>query len=298
MEAASGIASLTLAIFLAISQWFSDGISEYQKKNYEKAVAAFTKVVDEKVKPNPLYGQSLYWRSKCLAQLKKTDAAVADIKLLLETSPEGELAGLAVADFKELTGKDWDYVNLGTPEIAWESFCTAFKKRDFKSLMKCVDDKMAAEAERAVADEKGAERFWAEGARIEKAKLSHVLCDKEKTRAILVFVEGTAPQPMLMMEKVGEKWIFAGKRSRAELRELAESFSPQKVPVKVDVTDEEKKEIEGLISELGAADPSKRKAAYLKLKDFGDKATELLEKAKSNPDPEIAIQARNLLSGK
>ncbi|HBC85344.1 MAG TPA: hypothetical protein DCZ94_00150 [Lentisphaeria bacterium] len=298
MESIANIASLTLAIFLSISQWFSDGIAEYQKKNYDKAVTAFTKVIDEKVKPNPLYGPSLYWRSKCFVQLKKNDESIADIKLLLETAPEGELSVLAAADFKELTGKEWDLVNRDTPEAAWESLRNAFKKRDKNALMKCVCEKMGAEAEIEIADEHRSEKFWAEGAKIDSAKVSGVKYNKEKTKALLVFAEGTAPQPSLMMEKAGGKWVFAGKKSRSELKEFEMSATLEKPSVKVAISDDERKEIESLIAELGAADPGKRKTAYEKLKALGDKASELLEKAKGNPDPEIAIQAKKLLSGK
>lgn len=65
----------------------------------------------------------------------------------------------------------------------------------------------------------------------------------------------------------------------------------------VTATDEERKAIETLIPQLGSKDPKERKAANEKLRAYGAKAGESLEKALSNPDPEISMQAKEILFG-
>lgn len=64
----------------------------------------------------------------------------------------------------------------------------------------------------------------------------------------------------------------------------------------VELGEKETKEIEALIEQLGADNFQKRKAAYKQLKAMGAKAGKLLDKATDNPDPEIAVQSRKLLS--
>lgn len=291
------VASLSLATLISLSQWFSDGITEYQKKNYDKAAAAFSKVIEEKVKPNPLYESSLYWRSQCFAQLKKTNEAAADLVMLLEKAPEGQLATLAAEDLKQLTGREMDSLGQATPEEAWASMCRAIRKHDLKAVMRCLTGEIAVKTARMF-EEENAEKNWKEMAEILGAKVTGISYNKDKSRAIIFFREreGSTHEEKGLMEKEGGKWRLAGEaHSKNEENEFGATSKPAP-PTARGLTGDEQKEIEALIIQLGSSDARERKTAYDKLRSMGAKTAGLLEKARTNPDPEIAAQAKKLLS--
>lgn len=301
MEPAAKLAVLTLVTLLSLSQWFSDGITCYKKKDYAGAVASFTKVIDEKVESNPLYQPSLYWRAQCYIQMTKTNEAAADLRLLLDKAPDGEFASLAGADMKKLTGNDWDLVSQGTPEETWASICKAVAKRDKKALFRCFSGKMAADGEREF--DKEGDHIWQEMAKVQKTRLTEVRYNKNKTAALISFIEGpdeNSHRQQLVMEKTNGKWTI----SKDHISDDEKAEFGQPVPVKpaalatpaMKLTAAEQAEIENLIIQLGASEAKARKEAYVKLHALGAKAAKLLEKAQTDPDPEIAAQAKRLLS--
>jgi hypothetical protein len=64
----------------------------------------------------------------------------------------------------------------------------------------------------------------------------------------------------------------------------------------VAVSDTERTEIAGLIQQLGAVAHGKRSEACAELRKIGAKAGQLLDQAARHDDPEIAFQAKELLS--
>jgi len=294
--------SLTLAALMTLSQWFSDGITNYQKKSYDKAVQSFTKVIEDKAKPNPLYETALYWRSQSYIQLKKTDEAAADLKTLLEAAPEGSLVTLAVADYKTVTGKDWDDVDLSSPEKAWSSMTRAVVKRDMKALRKCLTGEIAQETERMFAKPEKGDRQWAEMSEVLSVKLTGVRYNKTKDKALVMFREprssGSGREEKLVMEKINGGWKLSGESHSADETEFLAAVKPASAAAaNITLTAQEQKDIEALISQLGSTSSKERKDANDKLRALGPKAAKLLEKAKSNPDPEVALQAKTLLDG-
>jgi hypothetical protein len=77
-------------------------------------------------------------------------------------------------------------------------------------------------------------------------------------------------------------------------RQRGVKVAPVIVPVAISA--EEEKQIRQLIRRLGAKEFKDRQAAYEELKKLGMKAGKLLEEAQKDPDPEIALQAKKLLS--
>jgi|GEM_PF-3122658 len=292
--------SLTLAALMTLSQWFSDGITNYQKKSYDKAVQSFTKVIEDKAKPNPLYETALYWRSQSYVQLKKTDEAAADLKTLLESAPDGNLVTLAVADYKQVTGKDWDDIDLSSPEKTWSSMTRAVVKRDLKALRKCMTGEIAQETERMFAKPERGDRQWGEMAEVLSVKLTGVRYNKTRDKALVMFLEprsgGSDREEKLLMEKVNGGWKLSGEAHSADETEFLAAVKPSSTAAaNITLTAQEQKEVETLISQLGSSNSKERKNANDKLRALGAKAAKLLEKAKSNPDPEIALQAKTLL---
>lgn len=294
-QAVSNVASITLAALTSLSQWFGDGIAEYQKKHYDTAATAFTRVIEVKETPNPLRETSLYWRSQCFAQLQKTKDAAADLTLLLETAPEGPLASLAGADYKRLVGKDWDWVVQGSPEETWNSVCTAIRKRDEKALMRCLGGRIAEKTERMFEKDGRRDHAWEEMSEVLAVALNGIRYNKAKDKAILLFKKPhSSHEDKLLLVKTEGKWQLFGDNPRDEDGEFEVSAKVTPAPAAAP-TAEEQKEIEKRIAQLGSPDAGERRNAYQKLRAFGAKAAQALEKAKGNPDPEIALQARKLL---
>lgn len=299
MEPVAKLAALTVATLLALSQLFSEGIADYQKKNYDKAIVSFTKAINEKVESNPFYQPSLYWRAQCYTQLKKTNEAVADLNMLIEKAPDGELAALAAADFRTLTGKDRDGLSLGSPEEAWASVCAAVRRRDQKALLCCFSGKMKRELESELSNGHNPDRMWKKLSEIMAVTVAEVRYNTGKAAALVTFKGGPLRDRVepLIAEKTGGKWIFARESRHNDEAEFGAPVKP--VPVEraaVALTDAERTEIETLISQLGAPEAKVRKDAYGKLRTIGGKAAKLLEKAQASSDPEIAAQAKILLS--
>jgi tetratricopeptide (TPR) repeat protein len=299
----SNIVSLTTAIFLSLSQWYGDGVASYQKKEYKAAAKSFTRVVEEKVQPNPFFAQSLYMRAQCFIKLDNKDKAVADLRQLLESESEGDLDTLAAGDFKKLTGKDWDGLNLSTPEKTWASFIAALQRRDINAVRACCQGKLLQELNQQLT--RGEDKFWEEAKEITGARITSVRYNKDRSKALIRFAipdmgdpfadEGG---PQLIMSLANKRWQLSDEgNSRRDREEFADSKEePPKVPDAEKATEKETALIRDLISQLGAHDFETRQTAYQKLKDFGDKAKPFLEKAVAVPDPEIAIRARQLLN--
>ncbi|MFC1461424.1 hypothetical protein ACFLQR_02760 [Verrucomicrobiota bacterium] len=122
------------------------------------------------------------------------------------------------------------------------------------------------------------------------------------------------PFVFAISKKGGQPWVFTstatgGRRqgifagqiqtlSEEAFKALAKTHGiklPQQwTEIKVNAA--KRKEIQALIDQLGAKTHKERREAYDELKSLGPNAGEMLEKATNNPDPEIAVQAKELLS--
>jgi hypothetical protein len=146
-----------------------------------------------------------------------------------------------------------------------------------------------------------AEHVWESLRReVQLMKLTRIRYNKAEDKALVEFAkgEGSDHEEKAVMVKAEGKWTL----SRDGRKEEGAFDGPAKAPEgdqpEVVLTAAETKEIEGLIAQLGAANPGARKAAYANLRAMVAKAAGLLEKAKDNEDPEIAEQAKRLLEKK
>lgn len=397
------LVSLTAALLLSLSQWFSDGMTAYQEGDFAASIAAFTKVVDAEVQPNPLYEPALYWRARSHVRMGSTNDAIADIEVLLRHDPAGPLTALATGDYKELSGEAWHGILLGSPAEAWESLLTAVAARDAEGLRMCCTGKLLTELGEALGDPNA----WPEMAReikdmavtetvynttsnkacitvgkADSARAERLLlvkadnqwklmdefdarehgdflaggdsdaqteaCLAEDTAKIrkletamrrLVMQSQTPPRdlgdlkemiddfdktsvssvngkPFVMSYPKGGEvpWLFTSTPTNGQrqvymngqvrivaertFRDLARQFG---VPLPVDwsktaITEVERQLIRGLIEQLGDASFARRREAYGKLKSIGSCAGAQLDAATGHVDPEIAIQAKKLLS--
>jgi len=397
------LVSLTAALLLSLSQWFSDGMTAYTKEDYASAVAAFSKVVDSDARPNPLYEPALYWRAQCHVRMGATNDAIADIEGLLEHDPAGPLTALSAEAYRELTGKEWHGILLGTPEETWNSLLLAVAANDEEGLRLCCTGKILVELGRAISEPNA----WQEMAReLEAMELKEVVYNTTSNKAcITVGKAESARSERLLMIKTDDRWklmdefdarrhadfmasggddvetqkCFAEDReklrqletamrrhvmlSRAapkkleDLKDIVEGFdevsvsssdgkpfvisypSTGEVPwlftstptngqrqvymngqirimpentfrdlarqfgvvVPHDwsdqrITDAERQLIRKLIAQLGSSSFAERREAYRRLKSIGSCAGAQLEEATEHTAPEIAIQAKKLLS--
>lgn len=293
MEPVTNVISVAVAALISISQNYSDGISEYQKTNYDRSCTAFTKVIESKERPNPLRDVSLFMRSQIYLQQNKTNEAVADLKIFLEASSSGQLFKAASADYKKLTGTDWDWVKQTTPEETWASICKAIKKHDRTNLMRCI----SGEARDSLIEQFGDdEQSWEGLSVVTNAKVLNVRYSEDKSRALLcMLMEGEENNQL--MEKLEGIWMLTSDSYSDDNEEFGKPAESVKVSIAdVPVTPEEEKDIDSLVLKLGSKDSKVRKNAYEKLRGYGAKAGKILEKAKSNNDPEISEQAKKLLT--
>lgn len=290
---ANKLATLTLAGLLSLSQWFSDGTTALGKKDYAAATTSFTKVIDSNVDDNPFLEPALYFRAHCYAVATKTkNAAVADLTRLLKINPDNGLADLAKADFKKLTGKAWDGIDLSTPAKSWKSLVRAIRKQDIKGVTACCTGEMREEFLEAIEDEDD----WAEIVQeIANFKLTRLVYNKDKSKALVFFRDPDGDEESAIMHREGKHWRLA-----EEGHSAGDEFdvSKAKKPVDIDaikLKEAEKHDIDRVIKLLGDRDAAKRKAAYRRLKALGAKAAPQLIKASRDPDPEISAQAKALL---
>ena len=103
----NAVAGFSLAVLVSLGQWLGDGMAAFEKEDYKSAAALFTKVIEAESPYNPDKHTALYMRARCFMALKLNKDAVRDLTTLLRAEPHEELGELAVADYKELTGKDW-----------------------------------------------------------------------------------------------------------------------------------------------------------------------------------------------
>ncbi len=403
LETAPKLVSLTAALLLSLSQWFSDGMTAYTKEDYATAVVAFTKVIDSNTRPNPLYEPALYWRARSHACMGATNDAIADVEGLLGHNPAGPLTALATAAYKELSGKDWHGILLGTPGETWNSLLTAALAADEEGLRMCCAGKMLEELGRAIAEPNA----WPEMSReLNDMELKEVVYNTTSNKACITIgkVDSVRTERLLMVKRDGH-WklidefdvrrhadFIAGNagdaqtqkcfaadmeklrklevamrryvmqnqsppRDFGDIKELVEDFDKTTVssangkPFVISypksgevpwlftstptngqrqaymngqirimpegtfrdlarqfgvavphdwsdlhITEAERQLIRKLIEQLGDASFAKRHEAYRKLKSIGSCAGAQLETATRHADPEIAIQARKLLS--
>jgi hypothetical protein len=403
LETVPELVSLTAALLLSLSLWFSDGMTAYKDEDYAAATAAYTKVVDATAHPNPFYETALYWRAQSRVRMGSTNDAIADIESLLEHSPAGPLTVLAAEAYKELSGKEWHGILLGSPEEAWESMLRSVAAGDEEGLRLCCDGKLMVELGRALAkpnawqemsreleamelrevvyntssnkacitigkvdsvrserlllirtdarwklvdefdvrrhadfmaDDDGdaeTQRCFAEDGeklrKLETAMRRHVMMTQSPPRELAdlkelvedygkVSVSSSDNKPFVVSYPASGEvpWLFTSTPTNAQrqvymngqvrimpertFRDLARQFG---VAVPHDwsdlrITDAERLLIGKLIAQLGDSSFAKRREAYRKLKSIGSCAGAQLDEARQDTDPEIAAQAKRLLS--
>jgi hypothetical protein len=187
---------------------------------------------------------------------------------------------------------------LASPEKTWNSFLAAMKRRDAKGLLRCCTGHMAEElGDKANAKD---DNFWQEGEKeIGNSILIGIAYNKDKSKArISIQAKNKDSTEHIVMARIQGKWMFS-EEYQAEMDDEFQGsveLRPRLVEDKpVAVTAEEEKQIATLIKQLGDGDAKKRSEAYDKLRNFGAKAAKFLEKAVHNPDPEISLQAKQLL---
>jgi hypothetical protein len=208
---AKELTALSLAVLMSLGQWFGDGVAAYNKKDFKNAETSFTRVIGKKVTPNPFLEPALYWRAQTYIKQGNRQKAAADLARLLKHSESGHFATFAAADYKKLTGKAWDVVDLSTPEKTWTSFVRALKARDTKKLKRCCGGKIMGELLQALAREP---EFWEGAAReIGQMQFARAVYNRKKDKAAVYFTgmgRGRAKErPTFVMERVNAKWLIS-----------------------------------------------------------------------------------------
>lgn len=291
--ATNAVMTLTLAMLISLGQWLGDGMAAFEKGDYKAASALFTKVIDAKGDYNPDKQTALYMRAQCFAKLKLKKEAAKDLETLLTSYPHEQLATLAGADYKKITGKEWQG-DRSTPEATWRTFVRALENHDVNAVHRCLSGEAAIELGQALVQPQFFQMMAAE-----IGPLISVAYNKDKSRALIIFAEGGKPGKTeeVIMSKAKGVWTVSEEYSRNKhAAEFGEAKAPSKVPPKpVVISDEDAATIGILIKQLGADSFRDRKNAYDKLNAMGAIPTEQLKEATTNPDPEISTRAKKLL---
>ena len=116
------ITGLSIAIFIALSQLFQQGLAQLQNKQYAAAVTSFTGVCERDVPGNTFRPMALYFRAQAYLGENQRDAALADLATILREAPEPGLVKAVEVQFAALGGDPALTLPTRGPGAVWAAF--------------------------------------------------------------------------------------------------------------------------------------------------------------------------------
>lgn len=211
--AASTVVKSGLALLVMLLGLLQDGLKKLEAEDYPGAIAAFTKVIEQKEADADLCDRALLWRAVAYGKSGQVDPAKADLAKLLTGTRNADLRGQAFAAFTQLGGDPRLLLPKETPKQAFERTrklgiekdVPGFRKRlagDLASLLVMTERMIAAEGQgETVGDILGlCEQINYGGSEIGEGK-------EFGTATVTVMVEELALT--LQLVAVGDEWHFA-----------------------------------------------------------------------------------------
>jgi len=100
---------------------FQEGLAKLDQKDYPRAIAAFTKVIEHRRTDAELRDRAIFWRGVAYRKSGKTDEAKADFAKALKGTHNPELRGKAFVAFGQLGGNPETLLPKETPEQAFNT---------------------------------------------------------------------------------------------------------------------------------------------------------------------------------
>lgn len=126
---------LTLAIWLAITGAFHQGLQHLQRKEYAPAIAQFTQVCQHEVPGNALLPSARFFRAQAHEALSQPGPALEDLAWLLRTEAAPTLLPAARAAFDRLGGKPTALLPATGPRQVWQRFQQACAAKRFADAL-------------------------------------------------------------------------------------------------------------------------------------------------------------------
>lgn len=205
------VTNIVLSAVVSLTTTFNDGLKAVEQKDFDKAVTALSKVVDDKSETNPLKPLALFYRAQSYWGRKDAKSARADILSLLELVDEGALSQNALALMKETGGGDKELEPRESPERVWSGFIDdATAGRLDEARRRSTGEWLGTVSGWARNDECG--RMFADQMRKFQVVELRIGEDKDKGKAWLSVTHADQPGQNMDVEfvKVRNKWMISG----------------------------------------------------------------------------------------
>jgi tetratricopeptide (TPR) repeat protein len=148
---------ITLVVILSLTGDFHDGLDRLEKKEYDKAVVQFTKVIDADPNVNDVRELSFAYRAQAYLGVGNKDKALEDLSVLIRTAETRAYRDKALAMYEEAGGDLKDLRPKESPEAVMAAFLAALQADDEKkarahlsgSLLKLMETADAVYKEQA-----------------------------------------------------------------------------------------------------------------------------------------------------
>ncbi len=154
--AASTVVKSGLALLVMLLGLLQDGLKKLEAEDYPGAIAAFTKVIEQKEADADLRDRALLWRAVAYGKSGQLDQAKADLAKLLTGTRNADLRGQAFVAFTQLGGDPKLLLPKETPQQAFERTRKLGVEKDLRGFRKRLEGDLAgllAMAERTIAAE-------------------------------------------------------------------------------------------------------------------------------------------------
>lgn len=206
------VTNLVLSAVVSLTTAFSDGLKAVEQKDYEKAIVALSRVVEDKTPENPLKPLALFYRAQSYLAKKDAKAAKADIVALVESVDGGILYDSAVALMKEAGGSEKDLMPREDPERVWCGFIDDMAGQRIEEAKQRCTGQWLSQLDGFARGGMGGEQYAESLRSFQIAELRFGL-DKERGKAWLSMSAPNAgwQQPPMQLEfvRVRNKWLIS-----------------------------------------------------------------------------------------
>jgi len=139
----TNLVELALVTLVSLSGNFHDGLDNLQKKNYDKAIAAFTQVIKSEPAVQDIKELSILYRAEAFAGKGSKADAMKDAAALLKSSCSDSLKSKAAAIYTAQGGTLKDLRPKESPTEARNKFFALLAANDFTAAKKMISGTLA-----------------------------------------------------------------------------------------------------------------------------------------------------------
>ena len=205
------VTNLVLSAIVSLTASFNDGLKAVERKEYDRAIAELSKVIEDKTPANPLKPLALFYRAQSHLGKKDAGAAKADIVALAECADEGILYDNAVALMKEAGDGEKDLLPRDSPERVWYDFIDDMAGQRAEDAKRRSTGQWLGTVDGAIRAGDGGMRF-AEQMRRYQIIEQRIGGESEKGKAWLSLSHPDMGERLMDVEfaRVRNKWLISG----------------------------------------------------------------------------------------